>query len=73
MSIEFLLMSLVVATLPGTGVIFTLAAGVTRGVMAGILAAAGCTLGIVPHMVAATLGLAPLLHTSAVAFQQKSA
>ncbi|MCE9663565.1 LysE family translocator [Halomonas sp. M5N1S17] len=68
-SIEFLLTSLVVAALPGTGVIFTLAAGVTRGVMAGILAAAGCTLGIVPHMAAATLGLAPLLHTSAVAFQ----
>lgn len=69
MSIEFLLTSLVIAALPGTGVLFTLVAGVTRGVMAGVLAAAGCTLGIVPHMLAATLGLAPLLHTSAVAFQ----
>ncbi|RCV89739.1 LysE family translocator [Billgrantia montanilacus] len=69
MSIEFLLTSLVIVALPGTGVIFTLVAGITRGVVAGILAAAGCTLGIVPHMLVATLGLAPLLHTSAVAFQ----
>jgi threonine/homoserine/homoserine lactone efflux protein len=34
-----------------------------------VVAAFGCTLGIVPHMAAAVLGLAALLHTSALAFQ----
>ena len=68
MSAEFLLTSLVVVATPGTGVIYTLAAGLTRGARASIVAAAGCTLGIVPHMLAAITGLAALLHTSAVAF-----
>jgi threonine/homoserine/homoserine lactone efflux protein len=68
MSVEFLLTSLVVVATPGTGVIYTLAAGLTRGSRASVVAAAGCTLGIVPHMAAAITGLAALLHTSAVAF-----
>jgi threonine/homoserine/homoserine lactone efflux protein len=68
MSAEFLLTSLVVVATPGTGVLYTLAAGLTRGARASIVAAAGCTLGIVPHMAAAITGLAALLHTSAVAF-----
>jgi threonine/homoserine/homoserine lactone efflux protein len=54
---------------PGTGVLYTLAAGLSRGARASIVAAVGCTLGIVPHMLAAITGLAALLHTSAVAFQ----
>jgi threonine/homoserine/homoserine lactone efflux protein len=54
---------------PGTGVLFTMAAGLSRGVRASLIAAVGCTLGIIPHMVAAITGLAALLHTSAVAFQ----
>ena len=69
MSIEFLLTSLIVVASPGTGVLFTLAAGLSRGARASIIAAFGCTLGIVPHMVAAVTGLAALLHTSALAFQ----
>ena len=68
-SIDFLLTSLVVVVSPGTGVLFTLAAGLSRGARASIVAAFGCTLGIVPHMAAAILGLAALLHASAVAFQ----
>lgn len=68
MSPEFLLTSLVVVATPGTGVIYTLAAGLTRGGRAGLIAAFGCTLGVVPHMAAAITGLAALLHTSAVAF-----
>lgn len=68
MSVEFLLISLIVVATPGTGVVYTLAAGLTRGARASIVAAAGCTLGIVPHMAAAITGLATLLHTSAVAF-----
>jgi threonine/homoserine/homoserine lactone efflux protein len=69
MSIEFLLTSLIVIVSPGTGVLYTLAAGLSRGPRASIVAAFGCTLGIVPHMAAAITGLAALLHASALAFQ----
>ena len=69
MSAEFLLTSLVIVATPGTGVLFTLAAGLARGPRASVVAAFACTLGIVPHMVAAITGLAALLHASATAFQ----
>ena len=69
MSWEFLVTSLIVIVSPGTGVLYTLAAGLSRGARASVVAAFGCTLGIVPHMAAAILGLAALLHTSALAFQ----
>jgi threonine/homoserine/homoserine lactone efflux protein len=69
MSIEFLLTTLIIVASPGTGVLYTLAAGLTRGARASILAALACTLGIVPHMAAAVTGLAALLHTSALAFE----
>jgi threonine/homoserine/homoserine lactone efflux protein len=68
MSIDFLITSLIVVVSPGTGVLYTLATGLARGSRASIVAAFGCTLGIVPHMAAAILGLAALFHTSAVAF-----
>lgn len=69
MSPEFLITSLIVVASPGTGVLLTLAAGLSQGARASAVTAFGCTLGIVPHMAAAVLGLAALLHTSAVAFQ----
>jgi threonine/homoserine/homoserine lactone efflux protein len=68
MSLSFLLTSLIVIASPGTGVLYTLAAALTKGARASIAAAFGCTLGIVPHMSAAMLGLAAVLHTSALAF-----
>jgi threonine/homoserine/homoserine lactone efflux protein len=68
-SVEFLLTSFIVIVSPGTGVLYTLAAGLSRGSRASAVAAFGCTIGIVPHMAAAILGLAALLHTSALAFQ----
>jgi len=68
-STAFLLTSLVVIVSPGTGVLYTMAAGLSRGARASVIAAVGCTLGIIPHMIAAITGLAALLHTSAVAFQ----
>jgi threonine/homoserine/homoserine lactone efflux protein len=68
-SADFLMTSLIVVVSPGTGVLYTLAAGLSRGPRASIVAAFGCTLGIVPHMAAAILGVAALLHASAVAFQ----
>lgn len=68
MSPEFLVTTLIIVASPGTGVIYTLAAGLSRGGRASILAAFACTLGIVPHLLAAILGLAALLHTSALAY-----
>jgi threonine/homoserine/homoserine lactone efflux protein len=69
MSMEFLITSLIMIASPGTGALYTLAAGLSRGARASAIAAFGCTLGIVPHMVAAIMGLAALIHTSAVAFE----
>ncbi len=69
MSISFLITSLIIVASPGTGVLYTLAAGLSRGSRASVVAAFGCTLGILPHMAAAILGLAALLHASALAFQ----
>jgi threonine/homoserine/homoserine lactone efflux protein len=69
MSVQFLLTTLIVVITPGTGVLYTMAAGLRGGATASIVAAIGCTLGVAPHMLAAITGLAALLHTSAVAFQ----
>jgi threonine/homoserine/homoserine lactone efflux protein len=68
MSPEFLLTTLIVVVTPGTGVLYTLAAGLSRGAQASVIAAVGCTLGILPHMLAAITGLAAVLHASALAF-----
>jgi threonine/homoserine/homoserine lactone efflux protein len=68
-TVEFLVTTLIIVATPGTGVIYTLAAGLARGARASLTAAVGCTLGILPHMLAAITGLAALLHTSALAFQ----
>ena len=69
MSIAFLLTTLVVVATPGTGAVYSIAAGLSRGAKAGIIAAFGCTLGVIPHMVAAITGLAAILNASAIAFQ----
>lgn len=68
MTLSFLLTSLIVVASPGTGVLYTLAVALTLGARPSVAAAFGCTLGILPHMVAAMLGLAAVLHTSALAF-----
>lgn len=68
-SVQFMITAIVVCAAPGTGVIYTLALGLGQGRRAAVAAAVGCTIGIVPHLAAATLGLAALLHTSAVLFQ----
>jgi threonine/homoserine/homoserine lactone efflux protein len=69
MSPEFFLTTLIVVASPGTGALYTIAAGLSRGVRASIIAAFGCALGCLPHMAAAITGLAALLHTSALAFE----
>ena len=66
---DFLLTSLIVVLIPGTGVIFTVSIGLMRGRLASLYASLGCTLGIVPHLLATILGLAVIMHTSAIAFQ----
>ncbi|UFX46895.1 LysE family translocator [Bradyrhizobium sp. 41S5] len=68
MTWSFLLTTLIVVASPGTGVLYTLAVALTRGSRASVAAAFGCTLGILPQMIAAMLGLAAILHTSAMAF-----
>ncbi len=69
MTLAFLLTTLAVVATPGTGAVYTVSAGLSRGARASLVAAAGCTLGIVPHVLAAVTGLAALLNASAVAFQ----
>jgi len=66
---EFLLTSLVVVLIPGTGVIYTVSTGIFMGWRASVAAALGCTFGIVPHLLASVLGLSAILHISALAFQ----
>lgn len=68
-SMEFLLTSLVVVLIPGTGVIYTVSNGLFLGSRAGIAAAFGCTAGILPHITASILGLSAILHMSSLAFQ----
>lgn len=68
MSAAFLVTSFVIVATPGTGALYTIAAGLSRGARASVLAAFACTLGTVPHLVAAVTGLAALLHASGVAF-----
>ena len=69
MTVDFLLTTLVIVASPGTGAIYTIAAGLARGRAASLLAAFACTLGTLPHIAAALTGLAALLHASAVAFE----
>jgi threonine/homoserine/homoserine lactone efflux protein len=69
MSAAFLLTSLVIVATPGTGALFTIAAGLSRGARASLVAAAGCTLGIVPHLAAAITGAAVLLRVSGLVFE----
>jgi threonine/homoserine/homoserine lactone efflux protein len=69
MSVAFLLTTLIVVATPGTGALYTVATGIAHGAKASVVAAVGCTLGIVPHTLAAVTGLAAILHSSALAFQ----
>ncbi len=69
MSPEFLLTSFIIVASPGTGAIYTIAAGLSRGSGASVLAAFACTVGIVPHLLAAMMGVAAILHASALAYE----
>ncbi|WP_436859714.1 LysE family translocator [Citrobacter tructae] len=69
MSLEFLLTTLIIVTTPGTGALYTVATGLSGSARTGMIAALGCTLGIVPHIFTVITGLAALLHTSESTFQ----
>ncbi|POF34067.1 LysE family translocator [Roseibium marinum] len=69
MSLDFLITALIVVLVPGTGVVYTVAVGLGRGRQASVAAAFGCTLGIIPAILASVIGLAALMHTSALVFQ----
>jgi threonine/homoserine/homoserine lactone efflux protein len=68
-TINFLIISLIVVLIPGTGVIYTISTGLTFGKRTSIFAALGCTASIIPHLLATVLGLSAVMHTSALAFQ----
>jgi threonine/homoserine/homoserine lactone efflux protein len=68
-TLSFLVTSLIVVLIPGTGVVYTISTGLLLGRRASIFAALGCTAGIVPHLLATVLGLSVVMHTSAIAFQ----
>jgi threonine/homoserine/homoserine lactone efflux protein len=69
MSVEFLLTSLVVVLIPGTGVLYTVSSSIGGGWRRGLFAAIGCTLGIVPHMLAAMLGLSAIMQAGSMVFE----
>jgi threonine/homoserine/homoserine lactone efflux protein len=69
MSVEFLLTSLVVVLVPGTGVVYTVSSSIGGGWRRGLFAAIGCTLGIVPHLLAAMLGLSAIMQAGSVVFE----
>lgn len=68
-TLNFLVTSLIVVLIPGTGVVFTVSTGLTLGRRASIFASLGCTAGIVPHLLATVLGLSAVMHASALAFE----
>jgi threonine/homoserine/homoserine lactone efflux protein len=69
MSVEFLLTSLVVVLIPGTGVVYTVSSSIGGGWRRGLFAAIGCTLSIVPHMLAAMLGLSGIMQAGSAVFE----
>lgn len=49
-SFSFFITSFIIILIPGTGVIYTISTGITKGKRASMLAALGCTMGIIPHL-----------------------
>jgi threonine/homoserine/homoserine lactone efflux protein len=69
MSWAFLVTAFAVVATPGTGAVLTIAAGIKGGTRTALTTAAGCTLGIVPHLLAAITGTAALLRAGGLAFE----
>lgn len=65
---DYLLTTLLVTLVPGTGVVYTLSVGLFSGRACVLAAVTGCTASIVPHLLASVFGLAAILHASATLF-----
>ncbi len=68
MTLEIWITTFIVVASPGTGAVYSIATGLGRGGKASVVAAFACTLGILPHLAAAMMGLTALLHASALLF-----
>jgi threonine/homoserine/homoserine lactone efflux protein len=60
----FVVASLVLIATPGQDMILVMSRSVAQGVAAGVVTAAGVSVGLVGHTVLATLGLGAILRTS---------
>lgn len=67
--LSFLATSLIVVVIPGTGVVYSISTAMSAGWQRGSLAAVGCTLGIVPHLLAASVGLSGVMQAGAEVFE----
>src|SRR5512138_2167117 len=61
--------ALVIIVSPGPDFIYVTTRGIAQGRVAGLLSAAGISLGLMAHTLLAALGLSALLRTSGIAFQ----
>lgn len=61
--------ALVIIVAPGPDFIYVTTRGIAQGRIAGVLSAAGISIGLMVHTTLAALGLSALLQTSGVAFQ----
>jgi len=66
---EFLIPSLIVVLIPGTGVIYTISTGLFKGARLSLFASLGCTAGVVPSLLACIFGLTAILHMSTLVFE----
>jgi threonine/homoserine/homoserine lactone efflux protein len=61
--------ALMIIVSPGPDFIYVTTRGIAQGRVAGLLSAAGISLGLMVHTILAALGLSALLQTSGIAFQ----
>lgn len=64
-SIEFLMATLIVVLIPGTGVMYSLSVGLLHGRSRVLYASIGCTLSILPHVMLSVLSLVFLFQLDA--------
>ena len=64
----FFAASWILIVTPGPDIVYVVTRGISQGRKAGMVSAAGVTMGILVHTVFASLGLAVILRTSALAF-----
>ena len=64
----FFVSTLIIILIPGTGVIYTISVSISKGNKASILAAFGCTVGIIPHLCISIALSSLLVNMSSSAF-----